>query len=138
MNYRVLDLSDYNKYINLIKKFRNIEEDYHEFCKTFNNIKKNGEIIICEIDKNIVGTATLLVESKFIHNYSKYGHLEDVFIDPDYQGQGIATKLINLIIEIAKSNNCIKCKLNCYNYLEKFYNKNNFNENGISMINLLN
>ena len=138
MNYRLLNLADYENYIKLINKFRQVEHNYDKFLSTFNNIKENGDILICEIDNKIIGTVTLMIESKFIHNYAKYGHIEDVFVDPEYQGKGIATKLIDLIINLAKSKNCLKCKLNCFSYLEKFYNKNNFKENGISMINLLN
>ena len=137
MIIRRLQYSDINNYIILIKKFRNIELNEKQFNETLNKIKENGDIIICEFDNKIVGTLTVLIEQKFIHNYAKYGHIEDIFVDPEYQKKGIASKLIQEGINICKSEKCLKCKLNCYQNLEQLYLKNNFSINGISMINLL-
>ena len=108
------------------------------YLETLNQIRKIGNIIICEIDDKIVGTLTYFIEHKFIHNFAKYGYIEDIFVDPDYQRRGIANKLIELALLCLKSDKCLKCKLNCSSDLKKFYNKNNFKDNSISMINLLN
>ena len=37
----------------------------------------------------IVGTCTLLIESKFIHDGGIVGHIEDVSVDAKYQGTGV-------------------------------------------------
>ncbi|HYP43339.1 MAG TPA: histone acetyltransferase, partial [Candidatus Nitrosocosmicus sp.] len=41
---------------------------------------KNYRIVIAEDNQNhqIIGSATLLIEQKFIHNGGKAGHIEDV------------------------------------------------------------
>lgn len=138
MIIRKLISNDMNNYINLIKKFRKIEIDKLLFENCLKKIKENGDIIICELDDKIVGTLTVLIEQKFIHNYSKYGHIEDIFVDPEYQKQGIASKLIQEGINMCKSEKCQKCKLNCYENLKQLYFKNKFSTNGISMIHLIN
>lgn len=137
MIIRTLNFNDLNDYISLIKKFRNIELNEKLFDETLKKIKENGDTIICEIDNKIVGTLTVIIESKFIHNYAKYGHIEDIFVDPEYQKRGIASNLIKEAINICKTRKCLKCKLNCFQNLQTLYIKNNFSPNGISMINLL-
>ena len=137
MIIRKLNFCDTNKYIKLIKKFRNIELNEKQYHKSLKKIKENGDIIICEYDNKIIGTLTVLIEQKFIHNYAKYGHIEDVFVDKEYQNRGIASKLIHEGLKLCKQENCLKCKLNCFENLEDFYSKSNFIKNGICMINLL-
>ena len=48
----------------------------------FKEIKANDKhiIIIAELNEEIVGTTTLLVEPKFIHQGGKVGHIEDVVV----------------------------------------------------------
>ena len=38
----------------------------------------------------VVGTASLVVEQKFIHGGGRCGHIEEVVVHPDYKNQGIA------------------------------------------------
>ena len=49
----------------------------------FEKINSNPDhiIAVAELDGKIVGTTTLLIESKFIHNGGIVGHIEDVVID---------------------------------------------------------
>ena len=41
------------------------------------------------IDGKVVGTASLLIEPKFIHDGGVTGHVEDVAVHPECQGRGI-------------------------------------------------
>lgn len=56
-----------------------------------NNIYNN--IYLACIDNIIVGTITLLIENKIIHNGSKVGHVEDVVIDSNHRKLGIGKLL---------------------------------------------
>ena len=139
MKIRFLSDNDHIHYVSLIDKFKPIQLDNKQiYLDTLNKIKERGNILVCELDNKIVATLTYFIEHKFIHNFSKYGYIEDIFVDPEYQRQGIANKMIQLAILCLKSDKCLKCKLNCSPDLVKFYNKNDFIDNGISMINLLN
>ena len=137
MIYRDLCYKDYRNYINLIQKYKNIDYNESKFRYTLDKINNNGKIIICEHNNQIIGTITILIDYKFIHNFSKYAHFEDVFIDPNHQKKGICRNLLNLGITYAKSNKCLKIKLNCVDKLKQLYEKFNFEKNGISMYNIL-
>ena len=55
------------------------------------NIDLNHQIFVIENkDTNhIIGTLTILIEQKVIHNMGKVGHIEDVVIDNKYRGRGL-------------------------------------------------
>ena len=67
-------------------------------------IKQNPDHIIhvAIADKKIVGSTTLFIEQKFIHDGGLVGHIEDVVVRKDYEGQGIGMKLVISLIDVAK------------------------------------
>ena len=91
-------------------------------------IKQNqNHIIHVAVDDNkIVGSTTLLVEQKFIHDGGLVGHIEDVVVRKDYEGKGIGIKLVMSILERAKEKNCYKTILDCKDDVKKFYEKIGF------------
>jgi len=114
--------------INLIKK-----DDFNEYIKNLpNNI--NIFIIIDEKNNKIVGSGTLLIEHKIIHNLGKVGHIEDVVIDKNYRGLGLGKIIINKLIEEAKINKCYKIILVSNNDNTIFYNKLGFTKKDNSMM----
>ncbi len=54
-----------------------------------------------------IARATLFVLFNDLHK-EPFGLLEDLFVDENHRGKGIATSLIHHIIEKAKENNCYK------------------------------
>ena len=62
--------------------------------EVFEKINSNPDYIIAvaEIEGKIVGSTTLLIESKFIHQGGLVGHIEDVSVDKDFQGKKIGEK----------------------------------------------
>ncbi|MBA3976774.1 MAG: GNAT family N-acetyltransferase [Nitrosopumilus sp.] len=96
---------------------------------------KNYRIVIAEDKQNhqIVGSATLLIEQKFIHNGGKAGHIEDVVTRKGYEGKGIGKEILKELIKIAKDNECYKIILDCDEKLIKFYEKIGFKKNSIMM-----
>jgi glucosamine-phosphate N-acetyltransferase len=102
-----------------------------------NKIKKNNnyKIIIAQDkeDHNIIGTATLLIEQKFIHNGGKVGHIEDVVTRKGYEGKGVGSEIIKELIKIAKENGCYKVILDCDEKVTRFYEKIGFKKHSVMM-----
>ena len=90
---------------------------------------ENHIIHVAELDGIVIGSATLLIEQKFIHNGGFVGHIEDVVVKKEFEGQGIGMKLVLSLLEIAKKRNCYKTILNCEDRLKSFYERLGFKYN---------
>ena len=53
---------------------------------------ENHIIHVAEMDGMVVGSTTLLIEQKFIHKGGLVGHIEDVVVKKEFEGQGIGMK----------------------------------------------
>ncbi|MDH3610523.1 MAG: GNAT family N-acetyltransferase [Nitrosopumilus sp.] len=97
----------------------------------FEKIQNNSEhiIVVALIDEKVVGAATLLIEFKFIHNGGKVGHIEDVAVNKNYQGQKIGEKIIKNLLDLAKTKGCYKTILDCVDDVKLFYEKLGFRHN---------
>ena len=104
--------------------------DKNKAKEILKKIKQNpNHIIHVAVDDNkIVGSTTLLVEQKFIHDGGLVGHIEDVVVRKDYEGKGIGIKLVTSMLERAKEKNCYKTILNCKDSLKPFYEKMGFKQ----------
>ena len=87
---------------------------------------ENHVIHVAELDGKIVGSTTLLVEQKFIHEGGIVGHIEDVVVKKEFEGQGIGMKLVLSLLDIAKKRGCYKTILNCEDSLKSFYERIGF------------
>lgn len=96
--------------------------------KRFNEILSDPNYIIkiAEIDGKIVGSTTLFIELKFIHELGMVGHIEDVVTDKNFQGYGIGKKIILSLLDEAKNRGCYKTILDCDDDLIPFYEKITF------------
>lgn len=101
----------------------------------FKKIKsdKNYKIYVAVLDSKVVGTTTLYIEQKFIHDGGKVGHIEDVAIRKEYQGKGIGQKVVKALLEYAKKDGCYKTILDCTDDLMPFYEKIGFKRHSNSM-----
>ena len=99
--------------------------------KIFEKINQNPEhvIVVAVIDGKVVGSTTLLIETKFIHNGGKVGHIEDVVVNKEYQGKGIGEKIVKYILKYAEDQNCYKTILDCVDEVKPFYEKLGFRHN---------
>jgi glucosamine-phosphate N-acetyltransferase len=112
-----------------LRQTSNIEKNTAE--KIYDKIEDNPNhiIVVALIDEKVVGTATLLLEFKFIHNGGIVGHIEDVVVDKNYQGQKIGEKIIRYLLEVAKTKGCYKTILDCVEDVKPFYEKLGFRHN---------
>ena len=96
--------------------------------EVFEKINSNPDhiIVVAELDGKIVGTTTLLIEPKFIHGGRLVGHIEDVVVDKNFEGQRIGEKIIKYLLEFAKNRGCYKTILDCTDDVKPFYEKLGF------------
>ena len=128
---RLLESKDYDKYYNLINKFRQTKFTYDDFL---NFIESNHiNVWIIEINDCLVGTGTILFEQKLIHNFGVVAHIEDVVISENHKKKGYGLLLIQHLIQKSKEKSCYKIILNCDEKIKFFYEKNNFKTTGIQM-----
>jgi len=111
-----------------LKEASNI--DKNKAGAIFDKINSNPDhiIAVAEMNGEIVGSTTLLIESKFIHNGGLVGHIEDVVVNKNYQGQKIGEKIMNFLIEISKKRGCYKTILDCTDDVKPFYEKLGFKQ----------
>ena len=102
--------------------------DKNKANEILKKIKQNpNHIIYVAIDnKKIVGSTTLLIEQKFIHDGGLVGHIEDVVVRKEYEGKGIGIKLVMSMLECAKEKNCYKTILDCKDDVKQFYERIGF------------
>ena len=102
--------------------------DKNKTKEILKKIKQNPDHIIHVAidDKKIVGSTTLFIEQKFIHDGGLVGHIEDVVVRKDYEGRGIGMKLVISLLDVAKQRKCYKTILNCEDNLRPFYEKIGF------------
>ena len=94
---------------------------------------ENHIIHVAELNGKIVGSTTLLIEQKFIHEGGFVGHIEDVVVNKEFEGRGIGMKLVLSLLDIAKEKKCYKTILNCEDKLIPFYEKIGFKQKSIEM-----
>jgi glucosamine-phosphate N-acetyltransferase len=109
-----------------LRQASDISKDIAE--KVFEKINSNPNhiVAVAELDEKIVGSTTLLIEPKFIHEGGLVGHIEDVVVDKNFQGQKIGEKIMNYLLEIAKNRGCYKTILDCTDDVKPFYEKLGF------------
>ena len=109
-----------------LKQTSNMDKNKAEEVFETINSNPNHIIVIAELDGKVVGTTTLLIEPKFIHDGGLVGHIEDVVVEKNVQGQGIGNKIVKFLLEVAKNRGCYKTILNCTDDVKEFYEKNGF------------
>ena len=112
-----------------LRQASNIDKKTAE--KIFDKINLNPDHIVAVaiIEGKIVGATTLLIETKFIHNGGKVGHIEDVVVDKKHQRKGIGEKIIIYLLRYAKDQGCYKIILDCTDEVKPFYEKLGFKHN---------
>lgn len=112
-----------------LRQSSNIDKKTAE--KIFDKINSNPDhiVAVAVIEGKIVGSTTLLIETKFIHNGGKVGHIEDVVVDKEYQRKGIGEKIITYLLRYAKDQGCYKTILDCVDDVKPFYEKLGFKHN---------
>jgi glucosamine-phosphate N-acetyltransferase len=81
----------------------------------------------------VIGTATLILEHKFLHRGGTIGHIEDVAVHPKHEGKGVGRAVVSFLVEVARQSGCYKVILSCNDQNLAFYQKIGFrrHDNGM-------
>ena len=133
---KIIESDLHNGFLKSLDNLRPVRDFRYECA--INILKKilendNHIIHVAELDGKIVGSATLLIEQKFIHNGGLVGHIEDVVVKKGFEGQGIGMKLVLSLLDLAKERKCYKTILNCEDDIRPFYEKIGFKQKSNEM-----
>lgn len=144
---RNLHDTDYaTNYLQLLAQYFAINSNtitYTDFADYVSKLHNNHQIFVIENDNNdtninatnsqIIGSSTIFIETKIIHNFGKVAHIEDVIVHNEHRGHGLGKLLLDKCIEIAKLEGCYKIILDCSDNNCKFYEKYGFMKKGNQM-----
>jgi len=135
-NYIIRELTnnDFNEFLKLINEFKKTTFDISVFNTVLNLINRTSTIWIIELNNQLIATATIIYEYKFIHNISICAHVEDVCVSEKYRGHNYGEILINHIINEAIGKGCYKIMLDCNDDNYKFYKKCELEKKGLHMV----
>jgi len=104
--------SDIPDILMLIKELAEYEKLLHEVVTTEEQLEKVifgeqkfVEVLIAEVDGKLAG------QTIFFHNFSTFVgrpglYIEDLYVRPDFRGNGIGKALLKEVINLAKERNC--------------------------------
>lgn len=143
MKIREIQSEDFNDIKRLLSQLNNDNMDelnlekYLLFLQTINqtiNGERNHYVFILEDENIVIGCATILIETKLLHGFSKICHIEDVVIDSSIRGKGYGKFFINYLVDFAKNLSLVyKIILNCSDDKIIFYEKCGFNKKNNQM-----
>lgn len=107
-----------------------IREHIHHIAESKINKK---HLMVIKYEDQIVGTGSVLIENKLIHDMGRAGHIEDVVVDETFRGLGLAKMLMQRLIGYAKEHGCYKIILDASDLVMPFYEKLGFKRHANNM-----
>ena len=101
----------------------NTKPTKEQFTRYLKTLPSNQFIFVGQIFDEVVATHSLTIENKIIHGFGRVAHFEDLAVDKDYRGKGLAQKMLNNSIAFCQSQGCYKFIFTCSEDLVKFYEK---------------
>ncbi|XP_068597146.1 glucosamine 6-phosphate N-acetyltransferase [Brachionichthys hirsutus] len=126
---RPLCMADFNRgYFKVLSQLTKAGDVTPEqFTKKFEHMKKTGDYYVVVVEDTnlaqIVATATLMTEHKFIHSCAKRGRVEDVVVSDMCRGKQLGKLLVSTLTLLSKKLNCYKITLECAPQNVAFYQK---------------
>ena len=128
---KILDLEEYESYLNLLKHLTNYEYNItkEEFSKRYEMLQNTCKILVLKEDDNLVAAGSIIKLVK-LHN-NPIAQIEDVVVNESYRGKGYGKMMVEALTKIGKEEwNCYKVTLNCLTKNVKFYEKLNYEVSG--------
>ncbi len=117
----------YRGYLDCLETLAPVNLTFVEAIKVFKarSLSITTLVAVEEETGNVMGTLSLLIEPKFIHEGGLVGHIEDVAVATEYQGQGVGSALLKAALEFCRGT-CYRVRLNCSAKLVSYYEKLGF------------
>ena len=96
-------------------------------------LKSRVRTYVAVLDDRVAGTASLLVEPKFIHNGGSVGHIEDVAVHLAYQHHGVGAAMVRFLLDECRAMGCYKVILDCEESVIPFYEHQGFRRWEVAM-----
>ena len=135
---RSLNISDYTSgYFELLQQIIGDETTLSQtqFEQFVQNLGENHvvAIIISVTRKKIVGTISIIVEPKLIHNGCNVAHFEDIIVHTDFRCCGIGKMLIDFAVDYSTFRGCNLIVADCSSHNTGFFSACGFIPNGTRM-----
>jgi len=127
LKVRPLKSGDYRRgFLQSLSQLTNVGEvSETQFLNRFAEMRAKGDYYVTVIEdlrsNKIIGSATLVIERKFIHSCGLRGHLEDVVVDDTYRGKQLGKLVIVTATLLGEVLGCYKMSLECKDKLIPFY-----------------
>ncbi|BFZ12275.1 hypothetical protein BsWGS_15314 [Bradybaena similaris] len=133
LRIRPLQLGDFDKgYLDLLQQLTTVGDvTRDQFVDRFQKMKACPDsyyVVVIEDSETgqIIGSATLVKEQKFIHGASSRGRVEDVIVSDLYRGRELGKLLVDVLVCLSRQLNCYKVSLECKDENLKFYSQFGF------------
>jgi len=133
---RPLEQGDFDRgFLESLAHLAPVDLTVEEAIRIWRGRNAAGVRTVVAVDKEgqILGTASLILEHKFIHKGGTIGHIEDVAVHPNHEGKGVGSAVVRALIELARQSGCYKVILSCNDQNIAFYSKLGFrrHDNGM-------
>ncbi|PAV88581.1 hypothetical protein WR25_14585 [Diploscapter pachys] len=126
---RPLHIADFDKgYLDLLSQLTTVgpvtRDQFSERFLVMQRTQPSAYYVVViedESSQRVVGSATLVIEWKFIHSASCRGRVEDVVIDANMRGKKLGALLNRVLVALAKNIGVYKLSLECKDSLIPFY-----------------
>lgn len=125
---RTLTIPDLaNGFLDLLRVWKKADLTLDQATAIFERRTQSGtRTYVAILDDTIVGTASLIVDHKFINDGGVAGFIEDVVVLTERRRQGFGTAIIKHILHEATKLGLYKVVLTCEEENEPFYEKSGF------------
>jgi len=128
LKIRKMEVQDLDRgFLEVIRSLRPTEMNYAKQSRVFHQRRKEGiHTYVAVVGNQVIGTASLWVETKYIHDGGRVAHIEDVVVLKSEQHQGVGTALVESLVRAAMTRHCYKVILDCEADTMPFYEKVGF------------
>ncbi|WIA17197.1 hypothetical protein OEZ85_014080 [Tetradesmus obliquus] len=140
---RKLEVDDFGKgFLALLAQLTTVGRvNQDEFTGRWWELNDNPDYYIAVAEdtskSQLLGTAALIIERKFIHSCGKVGHIEDVVVDEAARGHNLGHRLIDELVRVARQQGCYKVILDCAEHNIPFYEKCGLSRKEVQMVKYL-
>jgi GNAT superfamily N-acetyltransferase len=102
--------TDFEQIVNLFKEFATFEKHPEKMANSVKQMMDEKDFFNCFVaensDKRIIGYATWFYA--YFTWTGKSLYMDDLYVQPEYRNHGIGRRLINTVIDFARSSGCHK------------------------------